>query len=46
MAARAAEAVLRNSLFRTAYELLFIPLPAAHKRPVKAIVAIVNAALN
>lgn len=36
-AARAAEAVVRNSLFRTAYELLFIPLPAAHKRPVKAI---------
>lgn len=36
--ARAAEAVLRNSLFRAAYELLFIPLPAAHKRPVKAIV--------
>ena len=28
---------MRNSLFRTAYELLFIPVPAAHKRPVKAI---------
>jgi hypothetical protein len=37
VAARAAEAVMRNSLFRTGYELLFIPLPAAHKRPVKAI---------
>ena len=37
VAARAAEAVMRNSLFRTAYELLFIPVPAAHKRPVKAI---------
>ena len=37
VAARAAEAVVRNSLFRTAYELLFIPVPAAHKRPVKAI---------
>lgn len=37
VAARAAEAVMRNSLFRTGYELLFIPLPPAHKRPVKAI---------
>jgi hypothetical protein len=37
VAARAAEAVVRNSLFRTAYELLFIPVPALHKRPVKAI---------
>src|SRR5688572_5724197 len=37
VAARAAEAIMRNSLFRTAYELLFIPVPAAHKRPVKAI---------
>ena len=35
--ARAAEALVRNSLFRSGYELLFIPIAPRHKRPVKAI---------
>jgi len=36
-AARGLEALVRNSLFRSGYELLFIPIAARHKRPVKAI---------
>lgn len=35
---RGAEAVLRNSLFRSAYELLYTPLAPQRKRPTKAIV--------
>lgn len=35
--ARAAEALTRNSLFRTGYELLYMPLAARERRPVKAI---------
>jgi hypothetical protein len=35
--ARGAEALVRNSLFRSGYELLFIPLAPRHKRPVKAV---------
>jgi len=38
VALRGAQAVLRNSLFRSAYELLYTPLPADHKRPTKALV--------
>ena len=37
VAGRGAEALVRNSLFRSGYELLFIPIAARHKRPVKAI---------
>jgi len=36
--ARAAEAVLRNSLFRSGYELLYTPVPAADKRATKALI--------
>ncbi len=36
--ARFAEAVVRNSLFRSAYELFFIPIPAADKRAAKTII--------
>jgi AAA family ATP:ADP antiporter len=36
--ARGSEAILRNSLFRTGYELLYTPLPEAQKRATKAIV--------
>lgn len=36
--ARGSEAVLRNSLFRTGYELLYTPLPEAEKRATKAII--------
>ena len=35
---RGAQAVLRNSLFRSAYELLYTPLPRERKRPTKMIV--------
>jgi hypothetical protein len=38
VAARGCFAVLHNSLFRSAYELLYTPLPEAHKRPTKALV--------
>lgn len=37
-ALRGAEAVTRNSFFRSAYELFYTPLPAAKKRPTKALV--------
>ena len=37
VALRGAQAVLRNSVFRSAYELLYTPLPADHKRPTKAL---------
>lgn len=36
--ARGSEAVLRNSLFRTGYELLYTPLPEDQKRATKAII--------
>ncbi|MCL4819925.1 MAG: hypothetical protein KJ067_12315 [Vicinamibacteria bacterium] len=36
--ARGGEALLSNSLFRSAYELLFTPLPENRKRPTKALV--------
>ena len=36
VALRGAQAVLRNSLFRSAYELLFTPLAPEQKRPTKA----------
>jgi hypothetical protein len=35
---RGSQAVLRNSLFRSAYELLYTPLPRERKRPTKVIV--------
>ena len=35
--ARFAEAVVRNSLFRSAYELFFIPVPAAEKAAAEGI---------
>lgn len=35
---RGGQAVLRNSFFRSAYELLYTPLPQAWKRPSKVIV--------
>ena len=38
MLVRGAQAVLRNSLFRSAYELLYTPLAQERKRPTKAIV--------
>lgn len=34
---RGTQATLRNSLFRSAYELLYTPLPQERKRPTKAI---------
>jgi AAA family ATP:ADP antiporter len=34
---RGAEAVTRNSLYRSAYELLYAPLPEVHKRPTKVV---------
>lgn len=34
---RGAHAALRNSLFRSAYELLYTPLPQERKRPTKAL---------
>jgi AAA family ATP:ADP antiporter len=37
-ATRAVDALLQNSLFRSAYELLFTPLPERQKRSTKAIV--------
>jgi ATP:ADP antiporter, AAA family len=37
-AVRAAEASLRGSLFRSGYEVCFIPLPAAEKRRVKILI--------
>jgi len=37
MAVKTSEAVLRNSVYRSGYELLFTPLPAAEKRPGKAL---------
>ncbi len=36
--ARGAEIILRNSIFRGAYELLFTPVPAAQKRATKLLV--------
>jgi hypothetical protein len=39
-AVRAAEVVLRGSLFRAAYELFYTPVPTADKRAVKAIIDI------
>ncbi|GAB4109014.1 MAG: hypothetical protein Kow001_08260 [Acidobacteriota bacterium] len=38
IAARAGEAVLRNSLWRSAYELLYTPVPPAEKRAVKTVI--------
>lgn len=38
VALRAGHAVLRNSAFRSSYELLYTPLPSEQKRPTKAIV--------
>ncbi len=38
VALRAAEAVLRHSPFRSAYELLYTPLPPSQKRPAKPLV--------
>jgi len=35
--ARGAEAVTRNSIYRSSYELLFAPLPEEHKRPTKVV---------
>ncbi len=35
---RGAEAVQRNTLFRSAYELLYTPVPAASKRATKALI--------
>jgi hypothetical protein len=35
---RGAEAILRNSVFRSGYELLYLPLPAGEKRRTKALV--------
>jgi len=37
-AARFSEAVLRNSLFRSAYELFFVPIPAGEKRATKTVI--------
>jgi AAA family ATP:ADP antiporter len=37
-AARGAESVSRGSLFRAGYELFYTPIPAAEKRPAKAII--------
>ncbi|MFC1655120.1 hypothetical protein ACFL2F_04875, partial [Myxococcota bacterium] len=37
-AARFSEAVLRNSLFRSAYELFFVPVPAGEKRATKTVI--------
>ena len=36
--ARGAESVSRGSLFRAGYELFYTPIPAAEKRPAKAII--------
>jgi len=36
--ARGAEAVIRNSLFRSAYEVLYTPIPAGEKRATKSII--------
>ncbi len=36
--ARASEAVVRNSVYRAAYELLFTPLPPDRKRPTKTLI--------
>ncbi|MGE0786279.1 MAG: Npt1/Npt2 family nucleotide transporter [Sandaracinaceae bacterium] len=38
VAARAAELVLANSVFRSGYELLYTPIPPAQKRPTKALI--------
>src|SRR5262245_6438064 len=38
VALRGGQAVLRNSLFRSSYELLFTPLPNEHKRSTKSII--------
>jgi hypothetical protein len=38
VALRAVEAVLRHSTFRSAYELLYTPLPPSQKRPAKPLV--------
>jgi hypothetical protein len=38
VALRGGVAVLRNSLFRSSYELLYTPLPPEHKRPSKSII--------
>ena len=35
---RGAQAVLRSSVFRSAYELLYTPLPPEQKRPTKALI--------
>ena len=35
---RGSEAVVRNSIFRAAYELLFTPLPPEKKRPTKTLI--------
>lgn len=37
-AARAGEAVLRNSLYRSAYELLYTPVPPGEKRAAKTVI--------
>ena len=37
VAVRGAQAVLRSSVFRSAYELLYTPLPTEQKRPTKAL---------
>jgi len=36
--ARAAEAIVRNSLFRSAYEILYTPIPREEKRATKSII--------
>jgi hypothetical protein len=36
--ARAAEAIVRNSLFRSAYEILYTPVPREEKRATKSII--------
>ncbi|UCF37281.1 MAG: hypothetical protein JSU96_21260 [Acidobacteriota bacterium] len=36
--ARAAEVITRNSLYRSAYELLYTPLPNREKRPTKTLI--------
>jgi ATP:ADP antiporter, AAA family len=37
-AARGSESIMRGSLFRTAYEIFFTPIPAGEKRAAKAII--------
>lgn len=39
---RASQIVLQNSFFRSSFELLYTPLPPAHKRPTKAIIDVAS----